>query len=128
MKTRYESMAYAGHVKRACKYWDVVTLRVRNMSTCYSIDDVARQVVVESSSSQPRVIGQTVYEAAWALAQSSIKKYTVSGTLKNAFYQEEKRMARKLLIQSACGAVRATRGRQRAGISFEIETQLSLMP
>jgi hypothetical protein len=122
VKTRCVSMVYAGHVKHACKYWDVVTRRVKSMSTYYSMDDVARQVVVESSSSQPRIIGQTAYEAAQALAQFSIKKYTSSGTLKNAFFQERKRMARKLPIQAACGAVRATRGRQRAGISFEIET------
>lgn len=75
--------------------------------------------MVESSSSQPRIIGQTAYEAAQALAQFSIQKYTVSGTLKNAFLQERKRMARKPLIQAACGAVRATRGRQGAGISSE---------
>jgi hypothetical protein len=97
----------------------VVTRRVKSKSICYSIDDVARQLVVESSSSQPRVIGQTVYEAAQALAQSSIQQYTASGTLKNAFLQERKRMARKLPIQAACGAVRATRRRQGAGISFE---------
>ena len=97
--------------------------RVRSMSIYCSAGDFARQAVVGSSSSQPRVIGQTVYEAAQALAQSSIQKYTASGTWKNAFFQEGKRMARKLPIQAACGAVRATRSRQGAGISSEIESQ-----
>src|SRR5581483_688844 len=115
-------MAYAEHVKRVCKYWDVVTRHVRSMSTYYNRDTFARQAVVESSSSQPRVMGQTADEAASALAQSSIKKYTASGTLKNALFQERKRMARKLPIQAACGAGRATRRRRRAGISPEIET------
>jgi len=115
-------MAYAGHVKRAFRCWDVVMRRVRSMSIYCSAGDFARQAVVGSSSSQPRVIGQTVYEAAQALAQSSIQKYTASGTWKNAFFQEGKRMARKLLIQAACGVVRTTRRRQGPGISSEIET------
>jgi hypothetical protein len=96
--------------------------RVRSISIYCSAGDFARQAVVGSSSSQPRVIGQTVYEAAQALAQFSIQKYTASGTWKNTFFQEGKRTARKLLIQAACGVVRTTCCRQGPGISSEIET------
>ncbi len=78
--------------------------------------------MVDIPSTQPRVIGQTAHEATQALAQSSHRKYTICGCQKDSILSRIKTLPRKLQIQTNCGAVRATRRRQRGGISSEIET------
>ncbi len=78
--------------------------------------------MVNFPGTQPRAIGQTVHEAMQAIAQSPHRKYTIYG---HSFEMETSRikaLPRKLQIQTACGVVRATRRRQRGGISSEIET------
>ena len=128
MKIRCAFMDYAGHVKRGWRCWGVVTRHAKIMYTCYSAWRCARQAVVNILSTQPRAIGQTVHEAIQAIAEFPHRKYTTCGRQKDGIPYSNEALPRKLRVQTPCGAVRATRRRQRSGISPEIETYDTDLP